>query len=225
MAAALGGGRLAGRALGRTTLCRIARCRRTVGTAGGGEVLCAACWDRLVGDLTELPALYSDCGPPTGPGGVREIRRTRRRTATAGPIDPAAVDTRAAILSALASWAGLVAAGRGVRPPARELPALARFLAHNVDWLARHPAVGDLADELHELARAARGTARPTRVRRIRLGRCPGAGCDGEVVALVEPDRGPRPARIVCTATAGHSWPVTWWSKLARQLADPGERP
>lgn len=205
-------------------LCQAASCRstrnadagETPGRPGDGRSLCITCRDRLVNDLLHLPALYSDCNRNTGPEVVRVIRRLPRKSAAAESMSPAAAEVRSAIRTVLASWAGLVAEERHLEPPARDIPALARFLCQHVKWLARHPAAGELVDEIRELTRNARSIAYPNSVRRVTLGCCP--DCEGELVALIRPRDDFLPSEIVCTTSPSHTWPVTCWTTLARQI-------
>ncbi|MDT0344941.1 hypothetical protein [Streptomyces litchfieldiae] len=177
-----------------------------------------ACRDRLINDLLNLPALYGDCNRAAGPDVVRVIRKTPRKSATADSINPAAAEIRSAIRTVLASWAGLVADERRLEPPDRDISALARFLSRHVDWLIRHPAAGDAAEEIRNLTRTARNVAYPHNVRRVPIGYCPDGDCDGELVALIRPRGDLLPSEIVCTVSPGHSWPATWWTRLARQI-------
>lgn len=217
---------MAKRGLCRATSCRNARNGSTKagpGRAGGERFLCMACRDHLVSNLLNLPALYSDCNRGTSPKVVRVIRKVPRKSATTDSMNPAAAEIRSAILTVLASWAGLVADERRLEPPARDLPALARFLCRHVEWLARHPAAGDIADEIRELTRTVRNIAYPNGIRRVHIGYCPDGDCDGDLVALIRPHGDLLPSEIICTISPGHSWPVTWWTKLARQMRSRGE--
>jgi hypothetical protein len=138
-------------------------------------------------------------------------------------MNPAAADIRSAIRTVLASWAGLVADERRLKPPARDVPALARFLCRHGEWLSRHAAAGDIADEIQDLTRTARNIAYPDRIRRVHIGYCPDGDCGGDLVALMRPDGDPLPSEIICTISPGHSWPITWWTKLARRIRSQGE--
>ena len=182
-----------------------------------------ACRDRLASNLLNLPALYSDCTRGAIPEVVRVIRKVPRKSAGPDSMNPAAAEIRSAILTVLASWAGLVADERRLEPPARDVPALARFLCRHVEWLTRHPAAGDMADEIQDLTRTARNVAHPNGVRRVRIGYCPDGDCAGDLVAHIRPPGDLLPSEIICTASAGHSWPVTWWTRLARQMRSRGE--
>ncbi|GAA2128233.1 hypothetical protein GCM10009802_35390 [Streptomyces synnematoformans] len=185
---------------------------------GGGKSLCPPCRRRLETSLLNLPALYADCHRGAEPEVVRVVRKVARKSAATGTMNTAAAEVRAAIRTVLASWAGLVAEERRLRSPARDVPALARFLYRHVEWLARHPAAGDLAEEIHELSRRARGVADPDSVRRVHLGGCPDVGCDGTLVAQLRTPGDPLASEIVCTVSAAHTWPVTWWPRLARRM-------
>ncbi|WP_083940320.1 hypothetical protein [Saccharomonospora saliphila] len=129
-------------------------------------------------------------------------------------MNAAAVEVRSSIRTVLASWAGLVTEERRVEPPARDIAVLARFLVRHVDWLCRHPAAGDLADEIRHLERTAARVAYPDDGRRIRVGHCPAPECDGELFALIRPHGDLPRSEITCSESSVHSWPVTRWSKL-----------
>lgn len=206
--------------------CRVPSCRSTLnqntakkpGMAGDGKVLCTPCRGRLETNLLSLPALYSDCTRGAEPEVVRVIRKVARKSAATGTMNAAAAEVRAAIRTVLASWSGLVAEERQLRSPARDVPALARFLCRHVEWLVHHPAAGDLADEIQQLSRVARSVADPKSIRRVHIGDCPDVRCDGNLVAQIRTHGDPLPSEIICTVSAAHTWPVTWWTKLARQM-------
>jgi hypothetical protein len=211
-----------GSALCHATLCKITE--KGPNRAAAAHFLCVRCRDRLVNDLLNLPTLYTDCSRVTGPELVRVIRKGPRKSAAADSMNPAAADIRSAMRTTLASWAGLVAEERRLERPVRDIPALARFLARHAEWLARHPAAGELADEIRYLTRTARNVAYPDTVRRVRIGTCPEDDCPGELVALIRPSDDPHPSEIVCTVSSGHSWPVTWWTRLARRYEAAKEK-
>lgn len=206
-------------------LCQAASCPSALngcstegpGRAGYGWFVCTVCRDRLVKDLRNLPVLYSDCNGGVAPEVVRAIRRVPRKSPNTDSMSPAAAEIRSAICSVLASWAGMVADERRLEPPARDIPALTRFLCRHVEWLTRHPAAGDMVDEIRDLTRTARSIAYPNSIRRIHIGSCPDGDCDGELVALIR-SREELPSEIVCTISPDHSWPVTRWTSLARQV-------
>jgi hypothetical protein len=178
-----------------------------------------------VHNLLNLPALYADCGGGAGPDAVRVIRKSPRKSATSDSMNPAAAEVRSTIRTVLASWAGLVSDERRLEPPARDIPTLARFLGRHIQWLTRHPAAGDMAEEVRELTRNARDVAYPDSVRRVPVGCCPEIDCDGELFAHIRAHDDLLPSEIMCTLSPCHSWPVTWWTKLARRIRTrQGER-
>ncbi|QPP10338.1 hypothetical protein G4Z16_02025 [Streptomyces bathyalis] len=133
-------------------------------------------------------------------------------------MNPAAAEVRSSIRTVLASWAGLVSDERRLQPPSREIPTLARFLGRHIQWLTRHPAAGDMAEEIRDLARNARNLAYPNSVRRVPVGSCPESDCAGELFAHIRAHDDLHPSEIICTLSPCHSWPVTCWARLARQI-------
>lgn len=205
-------------------LCRTRSCRsggEGPGRARKGGFLCLSCQDRLTRDLLNLPALYADCSNSNGGSGadvVRIIKKTPRKSATRDSMNPAAAEVRTTIRTVLASWAGLVADERRLRRPARDIPTLARFLGRHLEWLTCHPAAGDLAEEVRDLTRTARDIAYPDSVRRVPVGGCPEDGCTGDLFAHIRAQDDLLPSEIICTLSSCHSWPVTWWTRLARRI-------
>jgi hypothetical protein len=183
-----------------------------------------SCRDRLINDLLNLPTLYSDCGTGTRQNLVRVIRKVPRKAAGTDSMNPAAAEIRSSICTVLASWAGLVADERRLEPPIREVRTLAHFLVRHAEWLSRHPAAGELVNEIRDLTRTANDIAYPGSVRRVRVGYCPDSECGGELVARIRPHRD-FSSEIACTMSSGHTWPITWWTKLARRMQNSqGER-
>ncbi|MFI0481016.1 hypothetical protein [Actinomadura sp. 9N215] len=146
----------------------------------------------------------------------RVIRNGPRKSAVNDLLSPAATETRAAIRTVLASWASLVADERRLNPPARDIGALARFLSRHAEWIASHPAAGEMVDEIGDLTRSARKVAYPNGAGRVRVGDCP--TCNGELVVLMRNRDDPLPSEIVCTTAPDHSWPATRWATLARKM-------
>ncbi|XRQ14259.1 hypothetical protein ACN3XK_26340 [Actinomadura welshii] len=169
-----------------------------------------------MGDIRNLPTLYDDCISRTGSGALRVIRNAPRKSTTADPMSAAAAEIRTSLRTVLASWARLVAEERRLEPPPRDMGALSRFLCRHAEWLAAHPAAGEIVDEIRELTRSARRTAYPTGGGRVSVGSCP--NCSGELVAHMRRRDDPLPSEIVCTTVPDHTWPATRWATLAREI-------
>jgi len=126
--------------------------------------------------------------------------------------------------AAIASWCRLVAEERGVELPEDTVADMGAYIARHAHWLAAHPAAGEAADELRELAHG-----RPWRVcypdgtRAVDVGPCPHDGCDGTIRALLRRADSLLPSAIVCDADEQHEWPASQWMSLGRQLRRAGE--
>ncbi|WP_124265853.1 MULTISPECIES: hypothetical protein [Streptomyces] len=169
--------------------------------------------------LAELVRLYDHCegllgGAPAG--GVRE--RTTGGGMPGLPFNADAADARAAIMSLLGSWSGLVAEQRGLLVPSRTAPELAAFLLANADWLAAHPAAAEATAEVLRQVRRTRAVARPATGRRIRIGNCVRDDCTGELSVLVRGSGTEPPAEIRCDRDTGHTWRGDEWTRLWRSM-------
>ncbi|RBQ20917.1 hypothetical protein DP939_07585 [Spongiactinospora rosea] len=148
---------------------------------------------------------------PAHTGLTERISTTRSSTGIV--LDEAVVEARGRMRDTLSSWCALVAEGRGIPAPAeRDVAALAAFLTARLDWLAAHPAAGEFAAEIAELAGDATEALDPRRGRARGLGPCPRPGCTA-VVAL-RPDTG---GRVGCGS--GHVWQPHEWLSLSSRLA------
>ncbi|MFI0421279.1 hypothetical protein [Spongiactinospora sp. 9N601] len=163
-----------------------------------------------------MPGLYKECERMLTPAhtGLTE-RISSTRSSTGITLDETVVEARGRMRDTLSSWCALAAEGCGVPAPAeRDVPALAGFLAGRLDWLAAHPAAGEFAEEIAELAEGANEALDPRRGRARGLGPCPRPGCTA-VVAL-RPDSG---GRVGCGS--GHVWQPHEWLSLSSRLARP----
>ncbi|MEG3631644.1 hypothetical protein [Streptomyces poriticola] len=183
-----------------------------------GLRLCPACRERLFAELRQLPALYEECGKRLDISVARERERTSGGPLPGLPLNTAAVEARSATLSVLASWATVVAEGRGVTAPRRAVGQLAGFLLRHAGWLAAHEAVGDLSQETAQLVRGARRVIDPGTRRRMDIGACVEEGCRGRLTASVGPDRPNVPAEIACDVSPEHRWFGHQWLQLSRLL-------
>ena len=180
------------------------------------------CRESLTADLWRLDPLYTECGDRLTemPGNARE--RTSGGPMPGMPFNTAAADTRSAILGTLAAWGGLLVEERRIRAPRRSVPALVATIDRHLDWLAAHPAAGDLSRELAAVVRRARRTAGPDEVRRIAVGPCVENGCPGALTAFVPRDSARAgTAEIRCDADPDHRWPDERWVEMSVPAADP----
>jgi hypothetical protein len=201
---------------------------RSPGRPAGGHRLCAACHGRLTAGIRTLPELYRDCERVLGAAAAKGLReRTSGGPLPGMPFNPAAAEARAAILAVLGSWSGLVAQERGIVPPERSVGALSVFLLRHADWLAGHPAVAEATREVDRLVGRARRVAHPDRIRRIALGACVEAGCEGRLSAVVSTgaagaagaaDASGAQPTVQCDAQPRHTWAGHQWTHLRRRM-------
>ncbi|MFH8289702.1 hypothetical protein [Streptomyces sp. NPDC018059] len=186
------------------------------------EPLCGSCVDSLRAVLHALPQLYLECGRLlTGTTAPLRERTTGGGRAPGIPLNTLAVEARSAMLTTLASWAGLAAEYGGRPGPERTVPALAHWLAGELPRLAAHPAAGDFAKEVRRLATKARRVVSPGPAHRATVGTCVESGCDGKLVALTGAGPGGL-GEIRCDTDTAHSWKEYEWSLLRLRLADRG---
>ncbi|MFF7081349.1 hypothetical protein [Streptomyces lavendulae] len=209
-----------------TALCHGESCRGADATgrtrrraADRGSRLCRPCREHLAAGLGEVAHLYEECGRVlggAGPGSLRE--RTTGGESTGLPFNGAAADVRARMVSVLGSWSGLVAQQRGLTAPPRTVADLTAFLLRNADWLAAHPAAGEVCDEVARLVRAGRRAAFPEPARTFRLGSCPEPGCSGALALSVRGAERDADRAVVCDADPAHRWTSDRWSELSDSL-------
>jgi hypothetical protein len=182
--------------------------------------LCSCCVDTLANHLSQLPELYRRSGAILHHRPQREVVCRRGRTFGGLALDDAVVSFRAAVMSVLASWCGLVVQERPVSvAPRRRVAELAGFLTVHLDWLAAHPAAGDAAAEIQELAEKAEIAVNPNPLTKLVVGLCDRPGCASSVHAIV----GVRdwiPDRVCCDS--GHVWRPHEWLLLARRIEQAG---
>ncbi|MBX6387044.1 MAG: hypothetical protein IRZ07_29380 [Microbispora sp.] len=128
--------------------------------------LCRACYNRLRRDLADLGRLYVELESVLPAGSTPQYgQRVSGSGSRPLPISVPVVETRSQIAHDLAWWVGYVADRRGLTPPTgATVPALARWLAGHVDWIAAHPvAAEECPPVVRELAGRARGLLDPNR--------------------------------------------------------------
>ena len=186
--------------------------------AESGLLLCSGCRDRIGTDLAELPTLYDDCETLLTAAPKALTEKVSGRVATDLPLNETVVSVRSDIVVTLASWAGLIASERAVtRPARRDVGMLAAFITLHLDWLLRHPAAGDFADEVTALAKTARRAAQPGARIHLDLGKCVQPGCESVMFATTHGEGGAAlTGHVRCES--GHVWKAHEWLPLAHQL-------
>jgi hypothetical protein len=175
-------------------------------------ILCEPCRRRLADDVASLPDLYTDLADSL-PRAAAGAERISGGGLPGLPLDERAVRLRAQMVNVLSCWAGLVADGQRVAPPARTVPALARFLGRHLGWLTGQPVAGVAADEIGALVRYGRRNLSGEHTRRLRVGPCVHPGCSGTLMALLR-RVGPL---IRCNINAEHCWRPDQWHVLNRR--------
>ena len=191
-----------------------------------GERLCRHCTDLLVSQAGRLPALFVECGRRLGARGERRAERVSGGTTPNGlPFNIAAAEARSAIVGVLSSWSALIADGRRIAAPRRDVGSMASFFVGHADWLRSHEAAGEGSRELDHLTRQARRVVDPDDLRRVEVGSCVELGCAGFLVALLRKDQ-PRGARteVRCSHEAAHRWAGHEWLQLGNRMARARER-
>ena len=185
--------------------------------------LCGPCLKRVSRQLELLPALYVECEHMLVARPKREVERVRGGLPGSATINEAAVSARSAILSTLASLAGLVRDERPVEVVLRrEVTPLAAFLRAHLDWLAEHPAARELCDELEDAVDMAQRVVHPEVGRKLEVGTCENHGCSSTVYATFRAENGHSPTLVSCDG--GHVVGPRQWLLLhhAAQAARRG---
>ena len=175
--------------------------------------LCRTCRKSVSRQLELLPVLYRECEDMLVARPRREVERVRGGMPGSATINEAAVAARSAIISTLASLAGLV---RDERPVSvvlrREVTPLAAFLRVHLDWLAEHPAARELCDELDDAVDMAQRVVHPEVGKKLEVGKCESHGCGSVVYATFRAENGPSPTVVSCDV--GHVMGPREWLLL-----------
>lgn len=182
--------------------------------------LCRPCREQLQRHLVTIPELYAGLEAALLLAPVAGDRVTGSGTPGI-PLNVEAVEARAEIRGTLAAWADLTAEARGVRPVRRTVPALGGFLHRHLDWLATHPAAGDLVNEVAALMRRGVRIAQPPTERYISLGACIEPSCPGSLIGVVHDPDALLPSVVECDTDSAHRWPPGRWNALRRPGAAP----
>lgn len=212
--------------------CAGVRCRRVAdrpepaARVSDGGRLCRGCTDLLVTQAGRLPVLFVECGRRLSAPGERGAERVSGGSVPTGlPFNIAAAEARSAIVGVLSSWSALIADGRRIAGPRRDVRAMADFLVWHADWLRGHEAAGEGSRELDQLTRQACRVVDPEELSRVRIGTCVEPGCAGDLVALVR--KGQRRAantEVRCSQDSAHRWSGHEWLQLGNRMARARER-
>jgi hypothetical protein len=184
---------------------------RTPRQAADGLNLCVWHTRRLADNAVRAGQLHVDLDKLAGSGGQGEPVSGTRTPGLA--VNEAAIEARDAIRACLVGFVRLIAEERGMTPPADAAPALALYVARSASWLAAHPAAGEHADELEDIAHDPRTwrIAYPTSGDRRFIGTCP-----------IELDRGScgtrlhwrRDETLIRCGGCGTEASVDWWQQV-----------
>lgn len=216
-----------------TARCAGVRCRGTANRpqaaappAQKGGRLCGSCTDLLVTQAGRLPALFVECGRRLSVLGERGGERVSGGSVPTGlPFNTAAAEARSAIVGVLSSWSALIADGRRISAPRRDVGSMAAFLVWHADWLRAHEAAGEGSREMDQLTRQARRVVDPEELSRVRVGSCVESGCAGDLVALVRKgQRRTANTEVRCSHETAHRWSGHEWLQLGTRMARARER-
>ncbi|PPK65658.1 hypothetical protein V5P93_005127 [Actinokineospora auranticolor] len=184
------------------------------GSALTGLRGCDRCRQALRDELRALPGLHESCAQSLTPGRRPEVVRVKGGGIPGGiSLNPTAVSVRASVLGVLSSWTALIVDELGVeRPPSRRVHVLSTFLYRNLDWLLAHEAAADLAEEITDLADAARAVLDPSTSERVDLGSCGTPGCGMTVYATI--GAGSDAVAHGASCAAGHHVAASQWLLL-----------
>jgi hypothetical protein len=198
------------------------RSRRHVGQSRQPQVrpglqLCQECRNELENHLIELPEWYERCEQILDYRRYRTAERSNGHNANVVRLGDDAVTVKSNMIATLSSWSGLVVVERGVTAPDNlDIQKLSGFLAIHLEWLTAHATAPDFADELAELAKAARAIVQAESLARVELGPCVQPGCRRTVYAMTHDEEGLVPYRVSCEA--GHVWRPDQWLVLSGRL-------
>src|SRR4051812_685945 len=196
------------------THCELRITPSCTGTALSRMRSCDRCRQALRGELRALPGLHEQCAQSLTPGRRPEIVKIKNTGVPGGlSLNLTAVSVRTSILGVLASWASMVIEETGApKPPSRRVHVLSTFLYRNLDWLLSHEVAADFAEEITDLADAARAVLDPEMSERIDLGSCGAPGCGLTVYAAI--GAGADVAAHGASCGAGHHLSANQWLLL-----------
>lgn len=183
-----------------------------------GSCLCTRCRDLLERRLADLPSLVAQLdhlllhGLPAG----RSLGNGRTKGEPPLPSRGFAEvhDHLADVQQKLASWVQMTCEERQLRGPDRsDVRTLTFWLLSQFDWLARHLAAGDLADEVRDLHRTAEGIAQTQPQRHHLPVPCPDEKCGAHEMSRLD-----GADHVICLA-CGLTWHESDYARLVLVLA------
>lgn len=194
--------------------------------------LCRTCTKQLKRDLIDLPALADDLDVTlTRQDRVTPANDGGRSAETPLPLSLHASDALAAIRATLTSWCLLTCDEMGAHPPRDKIPNLALHLLGWLGDLVKHPAAGDLADEIRKLHLRGHAVLQPKDRARITVGPCPmvidpdtdqesatgvGDPCPGQVTAIIPADSDDPP--VMRCGACRHEWDSSQWLRAGMRI-------
>lgn len=199
-------------------ICCRTRCGRHLSQEKPGARLCTSCRKRLARRLSSLPGLYLACEQILDSREYHSIRIARGHRPAGICLDEHTTAARGDTIRVLSSWCAMIVDELGATGPSSlDITLLTAFLRTHLDWLARHPAAGDFADEIAGLASSAGEALNPVHVSGVELGPCAEDGCGCMVRAGFRLGGHGSAPYVHCDA--GHIWPPHQWLRLRNQLA------
>ncbi|MFC5996936.1 hypothetical protein ACFQE5_22250 [Pseudonocardia hispaniensis] len=210
--------------------------------ADRGYRTCSPCLDRLRHRLGDIVARYTRLDPTPGATGdsgrrgpgfhsrspandhviamrdPRSIAVARTWLGSDGRLHREHEHPPLSVRGVLDTIAWDIAAHRGITgPPDRaDVPDLARWIDHQLDWITRQPLVTEVDAELRQLQAQLKPV---TGDGRRRIGRCPNTIDDGEHSRLCDtPLYAPTRGDTIHCGACGREWPRTEWLRLGDLL-------
>lgn len=140
------------------------------------------------------------------------------------------MEARTLIKHTLVSWSLMISEERGIALPRDLVGPLGQYVARHAEWLSAHPAAGDCADEMYELARGqAWRAAFPNPVFVADVGPCPIKDCTGRLTGAFRQGDALLPSTVECDAeqdleTSPHLWTSMDWRALRKLYDQKKER-
>lgn len=220
----------------RVTTCRVATCDHPVDDAW----VCMRCSHRLQRALGDTTYLVGQLDVILAKQAAYRDRNERRSAETPLPIDLRAAELSSQLRGHYVAWVRLISEERGRDLPKENLPAMARWLLHHVEWLRHHEAGADAIDEIcGDIDAVRRLIDIPPYRTTFTFGPCPETSgrnlqaslaithpdvpvtmttepCPGEVRAYIPTDES-KPARWECNVCLT-VWPPIQWNRAGQRI-------